>query len=131
MKTLKFLKTIGIAISATVLMYACKPADPPIITLEAPEDGAVFYAGYDVHFATMLADSIGLASYGVQITDKEEKVTCGWTWDLPDVKEQFIHHHEIIIPKDAVPGDYIFTITCKNKKGKTSRVSKNIGIITP
>ena len=131
MKTQKILKTMGIAITAIILLYACKPVNPPIIMLEAPQDGSEFFAGYDVHFATHLADSIGLASYAIQITDKDGKVTFDKTWDLPDVKEQFLHHHQIIIPQDAVSGNYVFTITCKNKKGKTSGVSNNIRIVTP
>ena len=142
MKRQRILQTVGLATAALLIISACTIGKPEI-TIEAPEDGSQFVAGYDVHFATLLVDSLGLKSYSIEITGKEGEVdnsdcvvpfSFKQTWDLrdlPDEKLSFQHHHEIIIAENAAPGNYIFTLSCKNKAGRKSTVSKNIIIITP
>jgi len=139
MKRQKFVKMMGAALVAVVLICACKKENIyPTIELEAPEDGTEFFAGYDVHFVAELADSLGLKSYTITITAKAGETNLGAgavpygyekSWDLYELKEVMLHHHEIIIPANAATGNYVFTIACTNMANKQSKVSRGIQII--
>jgi len=128
MKTLNLVKAMGVAIVATVLISACKSNVYPTIQLHAPEAGTEFLVGYDVHFVAMLSDSLGLKSYSIKITgDKGELY--GNTWDLPEVKEMMLHHHEIFISGDTTPGFYTFTLSCTNTSKNESVVERGVSIV--
>ena len=143
MKTLQLVRSVGVVVAATLLICACKAVVPtivPTITLEAPEEGSVFTAGYDVHFVAVLADSLGLTSYSVQIAPKKGEVEAMEgtipfnymnTWELQEQKELMMHHHEVVISNDAAEGNYVFTITCTNKAQKASKLERNITIKKP
>ena len=136
-KTRTLLLTVGIAIS-TMLIFSSCITSVPTITLEAPEDGSEFYAGYDVHFAAQLEDKIGIASYSIQITpvengtdNNQDAVPFHYQnhWEMENETEVHLHQHDVIIPQDAAKGNYIFTLTCTNKKGRQTQVSVPIVIV--
>ena len=119
------------------VMVACT-VNSPEITLGGPEDGNEFYAGYDVHFEARLIDSLGLKSYSIEVVAKPEEIdtsgdvvpfTYKRKWELSREKEVFLHHHEIFIARNAAPGAYLFTLSCTNRRGKTAKVTRNIGVL--
>ena len=124
---------------AIAVIYSCTSNKSDII-LEAPEDGAMFFTGYDVHFVAEITDDLGVKSYSIKITDKRGKTDkrngatpfrYNRTWELPNEKEVHLHHHDITIPMRAAPGDYRFTLLCINGAGNKSKVSQNIRIVNP
>jgi len=117
-----------LAVAVATLFLACTTNKPEII-LEAPEDGTEFYTGYDVHFVATLTDSYGLTSYSIQINGGDGAFHFDQTWALHNEKEIELHHHEIIIPENASPGHYLFTISCINKKRGKTKISRNIEIV--
>jgi len=137
MNTRKILQTIGLMAIAVISSCTSNKSD---IILEAPEDGAMFFTGYDVHFVAEIMDELGVKSYSIKIADKRGKTDrregampfrYNRTWELHNEKEVHLHHHEIIIPGRAAPGDYRFTISCINGAGNKSKVSQNIRIVNP
>lgn len=118
---------------------------PPIINLKAPAEGAVLKIGSDVHFDMEVSDDWMLASYKVEIhhnfdghehaaTTKSTEVSSTETtafffqkmWSLAGQKNAMIHHHEIIIPENATPGNYHLMVYCTDAEGNESHVARNI-----
>jgi hypothetical protein len=138
----------AICLMASVSFISCnnenKDKTPPVINLNAPEDGAVLSIGSDVHFDVELSDNEMLASYEVEIRsnfnkdkstesstskgDKTTRFSFQKSWDLSE-SEVYIHHHEIIISEDATPGNYSFAIYCVDAAGNKSHITRNIELV--
>jgi len=141
----------AICLMASLSLVSCnscnnkdKDKTPPVINLNAPEEGAVLSIGSDVHFDVELSDNEMLASYEVKIRsnfnkdkstksstskgDKTTKFSFQKSWDLSE-SEVYIHHHEIIISENATPGNYSFTIYCVDAAGNKSHITRNIELI--
>ena len=136
-KTVHALFITGMAIVGTLSLYACN-TQAPLIFLEAPEEGSEIFAGYDVHFAALLQDKVGLSGYSVQITEingetdhGEDTVPFDYlnSWDIEGEKEAHLHQHDIIVPHNAATGNYLFTLTCTNQKGRQSQVSVSVVVV--
>jgi hypothetical protein len=116
----------------------------PLINLIEPEDGDILKIGGDVHFELGLSDNEMLGSYKVEIHSNfdghtHEKVvtragtdeatvpfTFSQSWDVSGKKNADIHHHEIIIPENATPGDYHLIIYCTDAAGNESHIAINV-----
>ncbi len=142
--------TLGALIIASASFVACDKEEgdvtKPVIQLEAPTEGGTLYAGSDVHFDMDLSDNVALGSYKVDIHnrfdghDHEVKSTneeghdhepfeFQKTWsDIAGLRNAHIHHHEIVIPENATPGEYCFTVYCVDQAGNQSMVVKHINI---
>lgn len=114
---------------------------PPVINLTAPTEGAVLNIGSDIHFDMELSDNEMLSSYKVEIHNnfdghnhtkslKAEDGTTAFafqkTWSVTGQKIAKIHHHEIIIPENATPGNYHLMVYCTDAAGNESYVARNI-----
>lgn len=114
---------------------------PPAINLTAPAEGAVLKIGSDIHFDMELSDNEMLSSYKVEIHNnfdghnhtkslKAEDATTAFafqkTWSVAGQKTAKIHHHEIIIPENAIPGNYHLMVYCTDAAGNESYVARNI-----
>ena len=116
---------------------------PPIIFLLEPEEGAELRIGSDIHFDMELSDNEMLLSYKVEIHNNfdnhgHEKFTLKTTtmettafhfqksWDVSGQKKAAIHHHEIVIPDNATPGNYHLMVYCTDAAGNESHVARNI-----
>jgi hypothetical protein len=121
---------------------------PPVINLIEPEEGAELMAGKDVHFEMEISDNEMLKSYKVEIHNNIENphsheksmkirsLKSGETyfsyqnsWDVSDKKNADIHHHEIIIPEDVIPGEYHFMVYCTDAAGNESHITRNVVLI--
>ncbi len=158
-KTMKKLQYLAIASIASVFTFTSCSSDDntdtekPVVDLVAPAEGAKLEAGKDIHFDMVVSDNDGLASYNVDIHNnfdghnhsggdnhthalgvKEvaaegKPFAFNKTWDLGGVKNDKIHHHEIIIDANAKPGDYHFVVKVLDKSGNQTMVFRNIEIV--
>ncbi|MDR1644983.1 MAG: DUF4625 domain-containing protein [Tannerellaceae bacterium] len=110
----------------------------PVINLIEPAEGDVLVIGEDVHFEMELSDNEMLKEYKVGIhhnfdghshsatrADLEpflfEKV-----WDVSGKKNTSVHHHEIVIPTTAAPGDYHLEVYCTDAAGNEAYIVRNV-----
>ena len=129
----------------------------PVINLIEPENEDILLTGEEVHFEMELSDDIMLGSYKVeihnnfnghdhsnfnnhnlyilnqsnQITRSESErdpFAYNRSWDLSGKKNVHIHHHEIVIPKDAATGEYHLIVYCTDAAGNESYVVRHIVI---
>ncbi|MCP1996787.1 DUF4625 domain-containing protein [Flavobacterium sp. HSC-61S13] len=105
----------------------------PTVDLVAPTEGAVLVAAKDVHFDMEVSDEEMLESYKVEISARSADHTIVFSklWSLAGLKEADVHHHEIIIPENATPGDYLFKVIVINKAGNQTVVNRNVTIAKP
>ena len=135
-----------ISIITSISFTSCSNDDegdttPPAINLTAPAEGAVLKIGSDIHFDMELSDNEMLSSYKVEIHNnfdghnhtkslKAEDATTAFafqkTWSVTGQKIAKIHHHEIIIPENATPGNYHLMVYCTDAAGNESYVARNI-----
>jgi len=115
----------------------------PQITLNSPEEGAVFKAGSAIHITFDLEDNEELGSYYIDIhanseghgshsraalNTKTKDFSIKKPGDIaPGLKNEHIET-EINIPDDATPGEYHFLINCADASGNSSLVVRNIEI---
>lgn len=151
MKTINFInmRTINkyllsaIILSVTTTLFTSCDDDgdttPPSITLLAPSNETNLQIGKDIHFEAELSDDVMLHSYKIEIHnnfdghDHGNTYSSGTTafsfqksWDISDKKNTTIHHHEILIPENATPGNYHFIIYCTDAAGNESHMACNI-----
>ena len=111
----------------------------PVINLIAPADGSTLKIGdaHGVHFDMELSDNVMLKSYKVNIhsnfdghthskaSGKTVDFTFNKSWDVTG-KNTNVHHHEIVIPENATPGNYHLMVYCTDAAGNESYVARNI-----
>lgn len=142
MKTNKFYSVIFLL--AVVLVFnACSDdsgdTTKPVIVLNAPVEGAVLKIGSDIHLDMDLSDNEMLSSYKIEIHNnmenphdhgttktKMEYFSLNKSWDVPGKKNTHVHHHDIIIPENAIEGPYHFIVYCTDAEGNESYVARNI-----
>lgn len=150
MKTIAYLSIVSVMMLST-LFVSCsddeKQGDTtkPVITLNAPAEGAVLKPGSHIHFDMDLEDDVMLGSYKVEIhnnfdghghtkaTAGEEEETGDTTpftynnsWTVSGQKNIHIHHHEIEIPVNATEGNYHLMVYCTDAAGNESYIARNI-----
>ncbi len=141
---------VSTLIIASASFVACDKEEgdvtKPEIILEAPTEGGTLYAGSDVHFEMELIDNVALGSYKVDIHNRfdghdhdhksaetgghdDEPFEFNKTWsDIAGQRNAHVHHHEIVIPENATPGEYCFIVYCVDEAGNQSMVVKHINI---
>jgi len=144
MKT-KILLTISSLLMISLGFISCTDDDgdttKPVITLNAPEEGATLKVGSNIHFDMDLEDNEELRSYKVEIhnnfdnhghgtkaenTGETVPFSFNRSWDVSGIKNTHAHHHDIIIPADATHGAYHFMVYCTDAAGNESYVVRNI-----
>jgi len=124
------------------LFFACdkdsEDVSKPVINLIEPEDGDSLKIGAAVHFEMELSDNTELRSYKVDIHSnfdghthtKTATETVDFTysrsWDVSELKNTLVHHHEITIPVNATEGNYHLMVYCTDKAGNESYVARKI-----
>lgn len=113
---------------------------PPTINLISPKEGAVLLIGdgYGIHLDMKLSDNEMLSSYKIDIhsnfdghehsrSDEESTVPFNFqkSWAV-NQKNANIHHHEIVIPENATPGNYHLMVYCTDKAGNESYAARAI-----
>jgi hypothetical protein len=139
-------KVLSILFSAMLIISCDEDGDttPPVIQLHAPAEGAVLKIGSDIHFDMDISDNEALRSYKVEIHDNiqnphnhtravsgeeadREYFKFQKTWnDMEGLKSKKVHHHEIIIPENAIPGEYHLIVYCLDISGNESNVVRHI-----
>ncbi|APA91928.1 DUF4625 domain-containing protein [Myroides sp. ZB35] len=133
----------------------------PVIVLNAPEEGANLEAGETIHFDMDVSDNIALGSYDIDIHsaeghththsvsvrhadhdhdhdhDDEEnahrksfKYKNSWD-DIYGQRNAHIHHHEILIDKEAKRGEYHFVVKVLDKAGNQAMEFRTVNIVNP
>lgn len=140
-------KTIYIAFALLTFSFifnACSDDDgdttKPVIQLDAPAEGANLMIGSDIHLDMDLSDNVMLSSYKIEIHNNFNGHTHGETratdetvafhfdksWDVSGNVNTHVHHHEIVIPENATPGDYHLMVYCTDAAGNESHIARNI-----
>lgn len=114
---------------------------PPVIKLIEPKEGDILKIGSDVHFDMELSDNEMLFSYKVEIHNafdghehtkslKAESETVPFSfnksWSVSGQKNAKIHHHEIVIPENATPGNYHLMVYCTDVAKNQSYITRKI-----
>lgn len=142
MKTKFNLLLVGlIALSIPTLSSCGNDGDTtrPVINLIEPAEDDVLTIGEAVHLEMELSDNEMLSSYKIDIHSaaghdhsRAEAVTTIFEddWDVSGQKNVPVHHHEIVIPADAEPGDYHLMIYCTDAAGNVAHVARGIVLST-
>ncbi|MFI3331152.1 MAG: DUF4625 domain-containing protein [Rikenellaceae bacterium] len=150
------LKSLFAALLLSVALISCEAegdVTKPVIDLTSPAEGEQLEAdSTGMHFEVSFSDDEGLSSYKVEIHsnfdghthaslsrhDDEDTVDFSYnnSWVIEGsngetLRNEDIHHHEIIIPSNATRGDYHFTIYCTDLSGNQSYVVRNVEIVDP
>ena len=121
------------------LFTACSDSDnplsdttKPVIDLNSPTEGQVLAIGseHGVHFEMELSDDVMLKSYKIEIhnnfdhhshdtraTGTTVDFTFNRSYDVSEQRTAHIHHHDIVIPANATPGDYHLMVYCTDAAG--------------
>ncbi|MDR3260300.1 MAG: DUF4625 domain-containing protein [Tannerella sp.] len=143
MKTIISLSIISLAATLSIGFTSCEnesDTTKPVIQLIEPEEDDILQIGDDVHFEMELSDDVALGSYKVEIhsnfdghnheTKAEDETVAFYferSWDdIAGQKNASIHHHEIIIPENTIPGDYHLIVYCVDAAGNETHVALNI-----
>jgi hypothetical protein len=124
---------------------SCESGDTtkPVINLIEPAEGDVLVIGESVHFEMEVSDNDALREYKVEIHNNfdghqhqasvrsgdEESVPFYFerTWsDISSKRNATVHHHEIIIPSDATPGDYHLEVFLTDASGNEAYLVRNV-----
>jgi len=142
MKTIS-LTILALSIIVSLFMTACSDSEKgdttkPVIELLAPAEGSNLKIGNEkgIHLEMNLADNEMLASYKIDIHNnfdghdhKAEGETVPFTynnsWKVSG-KNAYIHHHEILIPANATPGNYHLMVFCVDAAGNESYAARSI-----
>lgn len=151
MKTKFYLPIICLlAISSFVFISCDKDEDSdttkPLIQLHEPAEGQALQIGNanGMHFEMDLSDDVMLKSYKIDIhsnfdhhphsrsNDAANAETVVFTfnrsYDVSGQKMAHVHHHDIIIPANATPGDYHLMVYCTDAAGNESYIARNISL---
>lgn len=151
MKTTSYFSIVCLLAICSFGFISCEKDDKgdvtkPVINLIEPEEGDVLKIGDEsgVHFEMELSDDVMLKSYKVNIhnnfdhhdhaTTKADAETVPFffekTYDVSGKKNAHVHHHEIVIPANATPGDYHLMVWCTDAAGNESELARNIVLST-
>lgn len=135
---------------STLAFFSCdnedKDTTKPVIDLHEPEEGQVLTIGEDVHFEMDLSDDVMLGSYKINIHNnfdghghgesravaasgaEEERVafTFDRAYDVSGRITAHVHHHDIVIPANAKPGNYHLMVYCTDAAGNETHIARNI-----
>lgn len=137
---------------STLTFFSCDNNDrdttKPVIDLHEPEEGQVLTIGEDVHFEMDLSDDVMLGSYKINIHNnfdghghgesravataaseaEEERVafTFDRAYDVSGHITKHEHHHDIVIPANAKPGNYHLMVYCTDAAGNEAHIARNI-----
>ena len=125
-----------------VSFSACDEEDAdttkPVITLDEPEDGDSLRIGESVHFECDFSDDVALGSYLIEIhnnfdghghktrADEAVPFSIKKSYDLNNLRNTHVHHHDIVISDDATPGAYHLVVYCTDAAGNQSMVARDI-----
>ena len=143
MRTKLYLPIISLLAMFVFVFISCDDSDSdttkPVIELHEPEEGQALKIGseYGVHFEMDLSDDVMLKSYMIEIHSNFDHHSHGKSrvagetvdfsfnksYDISGKKAAHIHHHDIMIPKDATPGDYHLMVYCTDAAGNETYVA--------
>ena len=146
MKTKFKISMWGLMAVLAVFFVACNEKEQgdvtkPVVRLLEPEDGDQLLIGdeHGVHFEMELSDDVMLKSYKINIhpnfdhhghnlskATATEDFNFNRAYDLSGMRNAQIHHHDIVIPANATPGDYHLMVWCTDAAGNQTQVVRNI-----
>lgn len=135
-----------ISLALTLTFASCDKDDDdnvdttkPVIELEEPENGDELLIGADIHFECDFSDNEALGSYMIEIhsnfdghshkaktTRGEEPFFFKKSYDISGLRNTHVHHHDVVIPENAAPGNYHMVVYCTDAAGNQSLVARDI-----
>lgn len=147
MKTRSILFVFGLMAMSALSLFSCSTDEnsdvtKPVISLIEPAEDAELRIGSSngVHLEMDLSDDVKLGSYKIDIHSnfdhhshgqtRSEDATVPFTfsrsYEIVNAKNHHVHHHDIVIPANATPGDYHLMIYCTDAAGNESYVARDI-----
>lgn len=147
MKTNYKISILALWAVLTVCFTACHENEQsdvtkPVVLLEEPEEGAHLQIGdaHGVHFEMKLSDDVMLKSYKINIhpnfdhhghapskaAANTEDFNFNRVYDVSGLRNVDVHHHDIVIPAQATPGDYHLIVWCTDAAGNQTQVVRNV-----
>lgn len=146
MRTKFYFPIICLLAMSSFVFISCDESDSdttkPVIELHEPQEGQALEIGNDhgVHFDMDLSDDGMLKSYMIEIhsnfdhhphgrsisAEGTESFSFNRSYDISGKKTAHIHHHDIVIPANATPGDYHLMVYCTDAAGNESYIARNI-----
>lgn len=146
MRTKFYFPIICLLAMCSFVFISCDESDSdttkPVIELHEPQEGQALEIGNDhgVHFDMDLSDDVMLKSYMIEIhsnfdhhphgrsvsAEETESFSFNRSYDISGKKTAHIHHHDIVIPANATPGDYHLMVYCTDAAGNESYIARNI-----
>lgn len=140
----------AILVISVLTFFSCNKDDSdttkPVIDLHEPAEGQALLIGSEkgVHFEMDLSDDVMLKSYKIDIHNNFDHHSHGVTraegdkipftfnrsYDVSGKKNIHIHHHDIVIPANAKPGDYHLMVYCTDAAGNETYIARNIILST-
>ncbi len=129
------------ALTMAVLACGCKEGDvtKPVIDLDEPEEGQLIAIGdeHGMHFEMEVEDNEALGDYKIDIHSNfdghqhgKDTSTVDFTYsrsyNLNGQRNAHVHHHDVVIPANATPGNYHLMVYCTDAAGNESYVARNI-----
>ena len=153
MKTKLYLPIISLLAMSVFAFISCDDSDSdttkPVIEPSEPEEGQELKIGdeHGVHFEMDLSDDVMLKSYMIEIHSNFDHHSHGKSraaatgeatvdfsfnrsYDISGKKTAHIHHHDIVIPANATPGDYHLMVYCTDAAGNETYIARNIVLST-
>ena len=137
-----------------VTMTSCDDKDgdtvKPVINLIEPGEGDIVEIGdeHGIHLDMTLSDNEMLREYKVDIhpvfdghshshelrAPEPEETTVDFyfqkSWSVAGKKNTPVHHHEIMVPANATPGEYHFMVYCTDAAGNEEYAVRTIVLST-
>ncbi|MEG1617255.1 MAG: DUF4625 domain-containing protein [Bacteroidales bacterium] len=139
-------KSLFLSAGIAFLLNSCTEKEmtdtvKPVINLIEPAQGETLRIGNEVHLEMELSDNEALGAYKIEIHSNfddhghgsasraaTESVAFSFnrSWTLAPQKNTLIHHHEIVIPENAMEGKYHLMVFCTDMAGNESYIARNI-----
>lgn len=71
-------------------------------------------------------NNFGHHSHDTKVIGSTVDFTFNRSYSISEQKTAHIHHHDILIPADATPGDYHLVVYCTDTAGNEAHVARNI-----
>lgn len=140
MKTRVFLMVT--AVTAGIFLASCekdedKDTRKPVISNLIVGHNDTIHAGEGIHLEFGVSDNDQLAHYSIEIHAEEEHVHKSalehvhWDFDstfteVSGLKNKTVHHHEILVPEKAEPGEYHFHLSVADISGNLAEQEKEL-----
>ena len=132
MKTKLYLPIISLLAMSVFAFISCDDSDSdttkPVIELSEPDD--VMLKSYMIEIHSNFDHHSHGKSRAAATGEATVDFSFNRSYDISGKKTAHIHHHDIVIPANATPGDYHLMVYCTDAAGNETYIARNIVLST-